>query len=137
MKIPRFWSRGTAEGKTLRGRDAAFSCWRSSDTSEADARVTAMMAARRVLDAFISGHEPNRYEYGCVPLREEVMNKTEDEQGNTVAVVTRNRYGSLVLNAERAMFVDIDFPPVATGETTKHLLGRLLGRAKASPEAQR
>ncbi len=73
----------------------------------------------------------------CIPLREEVINKVEDENGNMIVVVTRNSYGSLVLNAERVMFVDIDFPSVATGEATKHFFARLFGRAKATPETQR
>ena len=54
-----------------------------------------------------------------------------------IAVVTRNSYGSLVLNAERVMFVEIDFPEVSTGEATKHFFARLLGRAKKTPEAER
>jgi hypothetical protein len=72
-----------------------------------------------------------------VPLREEVLNTIEDGQGNMIAVVTRNLCGSLVLNAERVMFVDIDFPPVYTGEATKHFFARILGRAKKTPEAER
>jgi hypothetical protein len=115
----------------------AFSCWRPSDTSEAEARESALTAATRILDAFVSGRKLDRYTYGCVPLREEVMNKVEDERGNRIAVVTRNLYGSLVLNAERVMFVDIDFPPVLAGEATKHFFARLFGRTKKSPEGER
>jgi hypothetical protein len=72
-----------------------------------------------------------------LPLREEVLNKVEDGQGKAVAVVTRNLYGSLVLNAEWVMFVDIDFPEVTTGEASKHFFARLFGRAKKTPEAER
>ena len=137
MKIPKFWSKGSAEGRTRDGRDASFSCWRPSDISEADAHESARSAAKRILDALLAGRKLDRYAYGCVPLREEVVNKVEDKQGNIVAVVTRNLYGSLVLNAERVMFVDIDFPPVYTAEATKHFFARLFGRAKKTPEAER
>lgn len=137
MKIPKFWSKATAEGKTQDGRATSFSCWRSSDASQADAHESALAAARRILDAFVSGRKLDRYGYGCMPMREEVMNKVDDSQGNMVAVVTRNLYGSLILNAQRVMFVDIDFPPVGAGEAAKHFFSRLFGRAKAPPEAQR
>jgi len=137
MKIPTFWSKGTAEGKTQDGRATRFSCWRSSDISGAEARESALTAAKRVLDALLSGRKLDRYAYGCLPLREEVMNKVEDGEGRTVAVVTRNLYGSLVLNTERVMFADIDFPLVGTSEATKDFFARLFGRAKKTPEAQR
>lgn len=137
MKIPKFWSKATAAGTTVQGKAVAFSCWRPSDTSEAEAHESALAAAKRILDALLSGRKLDRYAYGCVPLREEVVNKVEDGSGNMIAVVTRNLYGSLVLNAERVMFVDIDFPDVGTGEATKHFFARLLGRAKKTPEAER
>jgi len=137
MKIPKFWSKATAEGITARGKAVVFSCWRPSDTSEADAQESALAAAKRILDAFLSGRQLDRYAYGCVPLREEVMNKVCDSEGNLVAAVTRNRYGALVLNTERVLFVDIDFPEVSTGEATKHFFARLLGRTKKTPEAER
>jgi hypothetical protein len=137
MKTPKFWSRVTASGSTARGGEVAFSCWRSSELSEADAHESALAAAKRVVDALSAGRKLGRYPYGCLPLREEVVNDLRDGDGNRIAVVTRNLYGSLVLNAERVMFVDIDFPPVGAGEATKHFFARLLGRARPSPESQR
>jgi len=137
MKIPKFWSKATVEGKTRDGRATSFSCWRSSDTSETDAHESALSAARRILDALLIGRKLDRYAYGCVPLREEVMNMVCGGDGEVIAVVTRNLYGSVVLNAERVMFVDIDFPPVGAGEAAKHYFARLLGRAKTIPEAER
>ena len=137
MKIPNFWAKATAEGTTAGGKALAFSCWRSSDTSEADAHQSALSAATRILDALLRGQNLDRYSYGRGPLREEVLNKVCDGRGDPIAVITRNSYGSLILNAERVMFVDIDFPPVATGEATRHFFARLLGRAKTSPESER
>jgi hypothetical protein len=137
MKIPQFWSKATAEGTTVRGKTVTFSCWRPSDTSEAEAHESALAAARRVLDILLSGREPDRYAYGCASLREEVMNKMCDGEGNRIAVVTRNLYGSLILNAERVMFVDIDFPEVSVREAAGHFFTRLLGRARKTPAAQR
>ncbi len=137
MKIPKFWARATAESTTPRGGPVRFSCWRSSDTSEAVAHQSALAAARRILDAFLRGKRLDRYEYGCVPLREEVLNRLEDRDGRLVAVVTRNGYGSLVLNAERVMFIDVDFPETSVGEAAKSMFKGLFGRKQKSPEEEK
>jgi hypothetical protein len=102
-----------------------------------DAQESAMAAAKRILDALLAKRELARYPYGVSPLREEVTNKLEDQQGDVFAVVTRNSIGSLVLNTERVMFVDIDFPPVFVREATRHFFARVLGLAKGTPEAKR
>jgi hypothetical protein len=136
MKIPKFWARATAEATTPRGGPARFSCWRSSDTSEAVAQQSALAAARRILDAFLRGKRLDRYEYGCVPLREEVLNKVESPDGHLLAIVTRNGYGAAVLNTERVMFVDIDFDDHA-GEGGKSLFKGLFGRKSKSPEEEK
>jgi len=137
MKIPQFWSKGSAAGTNARGHAVSFSCWRWSDVSVAEAQESATAAARRVLEAFLAGRQPQRYAYGSLPLREQVVDTLDDGQGDVVAAITRNNYGSLVLNAPRVMFVDIDFPDVAVGEAARYFFARLFGRAKASPEAQR
>ena len=48
--------------------------------------------------------------YGNRPVREPVVD-TFQFNGREVAVITRNVYGALVLNAADAMFIDIDLPP--------------------------
>jgi hypothetical protein len=113
-----------------------FSCWRSSDTSEAVAHQSALAAARRILDAFLRGKRLDRYEYGCMPLREEVLNQVETADGRLLGVVTRNGYGSAVLNTERVMFVDIDFPEHAD-DAGKSLFKGLFGRKQKSPEEEK
>jgi hypothetical protein len=139
MKIPLFWSSATVEGPDSRGRQGAFSCWRSSDVSEEDAHRSALAAAKRALQAFVARKSLGRYPYGCgdVPLREEVIQRFEDSQGGLYAAVTRNGYGSLVLNASRAMFLDVDFPLVSPWESLKAAIARLFGRSAASPDARR
>lgn len=130
MKIPKFWSKATAEGTSAEGGPVAFSCWRPSDLSQDDAQQAALAAAQRILQALSEGRKLDRYAYGCVPLREEVTNTMCDPEGNTVAVVTRNLYGSLVLNAERVMFVDIDFPDPTNDDAGAGFFARLFGRVK-------
>ena len=101
MKIPKYWSRATAETTLPRGGTASFSCWRSSDTSEAVAHQAALAAARRILDASLRGKRLDRYDYGAVPMREEVLRQIEGPDARLLAVLTRNGYGSVILNTER------------------------------------
>ena len=51
-------------------------------------------------------------------------------------MVTRNGYGSAVLNTERVMFVDIDFPENAA-DAGKSLFKGLFGRKAKSAEAEK
>jgi len=135
MNIPKFWSRATAHTKSPDGEPLEFTCWRSSDASEADAHESAVFAVKRVLETFLTGRELEHYAYGRAPLREEITHTLYDSQGHRVAVVTRNRAGVLVLNTERVLFVDIDFPPATTGSVLSHLLGWLFGNPRPSAES--
>jgi len=137
MKIPQYWSKATADGVNPQGQKVSFSCWRWSDHSEDDARESALAAARRVVQRIILGERLDRYGYGETPLREEVIRRFNDDQGQAVAAVVRNTYGSLVLNAAGVFFLDLDFPPVPVGEQIRHFFARLFGRSASSPIARR
>lgn len=51
------------------------------------------------------------YEYDADVIREELVEESSfDDSGERLAVITRNRYGALVLNTERVLFGDIDLP---------------------------
>lgn len=79
-----------------------------SDESLDDARSQARKIADRVFKAISAGREPGRrYAYSDRPFREEILEEIRD--GNELlAVVTRNSYGSRILNTAHAMFIDID-----------------------------
>ena len=94
MHFPKFWAKGTHDMATV---------WRWSDVSQADAQQQADARAVALAKLFAEGGRFDRYSYGTRPLREEIV-QTLDAS----AVVTRNLYGALVLNASRAMFIDID-----------------------------
>lgn len=67
------------------------------------ARLVAAQNARRVAQRILSHPEQrNQYDYDR-PLAEPVIRKFSD-----AAIVTRNSYGSLVLNADNLMFIDVD-----------------------------
>ena len=77
--------------------------WRWSDVSLADAQEQATKRAHELAEIFASGKRLDRYSYGDRPVREEIIQTLSED-----AVVTRNVYGALVLNAARAMFIDVD-----------------------------
>src|SRR5262249_53632204 len=54
--------------------------------------------------------------------------------GELVGVITRNAYGSLVLNTIRVMFVDVDvYPPTMSfGEALRHFWRSLTGKREAN-----
>lgn len=138
MKIPAFWSKATATETDRKGKDCSITCWRSSDVSESDARESALAAAKRALQRFLSdGEPPGRYHYGETPLREEVVHWLNDDEGEPFAAITRNSYGSLILNTNRVMFIDLDFPLVGAGELLKHAFVRLFNKSALSPMERR
>ncbi len=109
MNIPPFWAKGRHEATDRRGRRQTFLACGWSFSSLEEARNDAAARARRVFERLSRGQKPDRYEYHDRPIREEIVDEIS-EGGAPVAVITRNRYGALVLNCAGAMFVDIDFP---------------------------
>jgi hypothetical protein len=131
MKIPKYWGRGSAEGMDQRGKPVKFSVWGFSETSDDDARQKARARAQDILSRFVSGERLNSYSYGERPMREEIVEAVSASRHKEVALVTRNAYGALVLNAANAMFMDLDFPPMGGG-----LLAGLFG-SRSKKEAAR
>ena len=78
MKIPKFWSRATAETTTPR---RAARCDSLAGARPIRARPWPIRRpwppARRILDASLRGKRLDRYEYGCMPLREKILNQVE------------------------------------------------------------
>jgi hypothetical protein len=105
MLIPRHWVKTTGTTDDPGGKRYALSIWGWSATSRAEA---AQVAERRLVEArsrIASGMtRADAYLYGKTPLREEIVRQL----GGDAAVVTRNRYGALVLNAARVPFIDVD-----------------------------
>jgi hypothetical protein len=118
MNFPPFWARG---------RSGDFFSWRWSFVSLAEAQSLATQAAQQLAERFgrdgpppsRSGYYPNR------PFREQLLREIKDDAGETFAVITRNSYGSQVLNTTRVMFVDIDLPePKRAGGFLRSLFGK-------------
>lgn len=137
MKFPRYWSRATAEDINRDGRKISISCWRSSDASENEAHESALEAAKRALVYLLRGDRLDRYAYGQLPLREEVLKSIADAQGEPFLAVTRNNYGAVILNTARVAFIDLDFPSTTVGGQLKRLFAKLFGKSVPSPDARR
>ena len=71
--------------------------------------------AREIAARLAAGtlHDRGKSYYADRPVREPIMREFHDSTGEISALVTRNLYGALVLNAARALFVDVDFPEPA------------------------
>lgn len=108
VRFPSFWARA----KNATGRVVARG-W--SDVSQDEADANAQRRLDRIL-AYLRDQRPNpmeeldRYPYVADDvICEEVVQEIEAE-GKVVAVLTRNAYGALVMNASQMMFIDLDFP---------------------------
>lgn len=134
MKIPAFWAKAEVVETDRQGKRLEFGCWRSSQTSQEDAHRSALEAARRVAQRVIAGEKFDKYlGYDRRPLREELIQELQDDQGNQVAAVTQNAYGCLVLNTAQVMFIDIDLPDAPPGERLKSWFLRLFGKQTPEP----
>lgn len=107
MKFPKYWTRAYNSTKKVVARG-----W--SEVSQEDADRNAQARLRRILAALNPPRSFDlnleRYEYVIDNvICEEVVDRIERD-GSDLAVVSRNAYGSLILNAAELMFVDIDFP---------------------------
>jgi hypothetical protein len=116
MLIPKFWERSNYEGRDRVGRHIAFNVWGWSNESATNAKTKATQRVKQVFERRVNGGERrNDYDYLDQPLREEIVETITDDGDQTV-VITRNRYGALVLNSASVCFVDVDFPePRSTG----------------------
>lgn len=111
MRIPPYWSKGTYTGTDRNGRDETFGAWGWSFDSLAGAESDAVARAERVFERIANGVEPDTYDYVDRPLREEIIDRLGEGDGE-IGIITRNRYGAMVLNSASVCFVDIDFPQV-------------------------
>jgi hypothetical protein len=126
MNFPPFWARGSSGN---------FLVWRWSFRSVAEAQSVADQAARQLADRIRAGGYPPKYGgyYPDRPFREQVLQEFKDAAGEISAVITRNSYGSQVLNTARVMFVDIDLPqPKGAGG----FFSRLFAKPEVAPPVQ-
>lgn len=114
MKIARFWVRESAKLLDSDGVEVSTTAWGWSSDNAEEARGRAKAAAERVVRYLARLIEPENswfaeYQYfGGRPPREEILQEFHDASGETFATITRNIYGSMVLNCRDLMFIDVD-----------------------------
>ncbi|MFL6262751.1 MAG: hypothetical protein ACJ76Y_23880 [Thermoanaerobaculia bacterium] len=132
MNIPRYWFRAKGQAPTSSGKVYDLVAWGWSsegrDGAERKARERLAAFAQRVQQGL---EFPRGYAYGDRPLREEILREIQGSDGEIAAVVTRNSYGSTVVNTAHALFADVDLPASSSGPS---FLGRLFGKSAPSPE---
>src|SRR5262245_45814870 len=135
MKIPKYWIRREGDVSHPDGRALHLFAWGWSETSPTDAEARAAERFRSLEMRVSQGLDlPRGYAYGDRPVREQIIEEIPGTDGRPDALLTRNSYGAVVLNASRSMFVDVDAaaaPPRDSGFSLKSLFG---GGSSKPPE---
>src|SRR5580658_4793399 len=107
MKFARYWTRREGEGTDSSGQSIQVSSRGWSDVSLQDAAALAEERARRLAHRLATDrHAGKLYDYSDSPVPEPIVHDFRPE--GAAAVVTRNSYGSLVLNTDDLLFADVD-----------------------------
>ncbi|MBL8232285.1 MAG: hypothetical protein JNL98_27565 [Bryobacterales bacterium] len=107
MRFAKYWA-----ARDQRRDSFHLKVWGWSDQSFEHALSVASARLDSVLRKVDARGELPKYPYGSEhPLREEILDTIpRDGTGEPQAVLTRNSYGSVVLNAARVLFADLDSP---------------------------
>ncbi len=146
MFIPKYWKHiaKTVDGIDMtkckrhwnRGNEAYISSWGYSNDSEDDALRKAHERFAETAEALQNPQDNNLY-YPHAVIKEDIIEIIEDKKGK--AIITRNRYGALVLNTEQLMFIDIDTPEMIKSEPgfLQKLFGKKFVWKRLSTEGKR
>jgi len=138
MKIPKYWAKRAQVANQSSGRAYNLVSWKWSDESIQDAQAQAEARLAELVEMVSADATLKSYAYGERPLREQITQSIRDPAGRENAVVTRNRYGALVLNTANALFIDMDFAnedaPVTPLGTVQRLFGKRANPANVALE---
>ena len=129
MKVPAYWAKSSIDGRDREGRSVTYSAWGWSTESKNHAESEARSRAQRICDRLRTGEKPDSYDYHEHPLREQIVDSFLDGE-TQLAVITRNRYGALVLNCANVCFVDVDFPTIKSAGFLDSILFAFSARKK-------
>jgi len=115
MQVPRFWKKASAKVQGSHGKPWTLPRWGWSSSSESEAASMADQRASETERRWAGGQPKgdNAYQagfYDDLPPREEIIDEITDASNQTIAIVSRNSYGSLVLNTDRMLMIDVDLP---------------------------
>lgn len=109
----------------INGKNRSYqrtTCYGGSNISIEDAKIKAQQKLER-LKALING-APNDLDYE-VDICEELIYKLNESN-----LITRNRYGALVLNTDEIMFIDVDSPKITFSRLIYSLFGSKIDAKK-------
>jgi hypothetical protein len=112
MNVPPVWAKATGECESTDHRKLSLVVW-GWGNEEDSARREASSRLARLIERIRRGESPpHHYLYGSRPLREEILRSfVFDGNPEPRAILTRNRYGALVLNTAGLLFLDVDVAP--------------------------
>lgn len=113
MRYYRYWAK--ANSTRLGPNNFPVRAWGYSNESQADAEQLALQRAdMKISELAQRPSAQEAYGYGLDALPEQLIEELSlNEQ--VVAIITRNNYGSLVLNTGNVLFADIDRPEPSLG----------------------
>lgn len=131
MQFHRYWARGESTVNGPQGSGTFHACGHSDISLEdalRDARERAASIGQRVMLGESLDASRQYYADGR-PLKEEIIEELQEE-GQTVAIISRNSYGCLVLNTTSIFFADIDQPRKSESSEPPPIVDKLLGFLK-------
>ncbi len=111
MQVYTFWARATQNYAAANGQASRLVAYAGSDISLADAQTQAAeLLQQRNASGWMEVDKgwPREYPVGSQPLREQLEQRILNGRGELLAAITRNHYGSRVLNSVQVMFIDVD-----------------------------
>jgi hypothetical protein len=119
MKVFRYWRLREAGVNLPDEVRYWLRAWGGSNRDESEAESAAQARLEQMRTRLLEADQlklAGEYEYGSGgAIREEWLERIAGSEDAPTAVVTRNRYGAPVLNAQRLAMIDIDFPEQVPG----------------------
>ncbi|HEX7349504.1 hypothetical protein [Brachybacterium sp.] len=128
--IPRHWATARETVTFPGGQEWAMTAHGASDLSPEDAQRDAREHLRRMVAAGgpDRGKDSDVEYYPLRRLPEELLDELHGPDGTLVAAITRNRYGSAVLNTEAVLISDVDLVEPSSQDRVKPGGGGVLSR---------
>lgn len=111
MNIPKYWTKASEIATPKWNTKFPVIVWGWSSESYEDARKKAHEIAVRTA-RWMESERPDRgdHYYEDRPPREEILQEILGKNDEPVAIITRNSYGSQILNTTALAFIDVDLP---------------------------
>ena len=110
MQFYKFWSKSSHHSSSGRLGNFNVSCFGYSNESLEDALKVAEQRAEKVASVMANGPQMGGGYYASSHAFREPIIEQFNEDEKTIAIISRNHYGCLVLNTPNVFFADVDKP---------------------------